>query len=72
MRKCKVVINGKEVLACKTAVDRDMTVYTGNKKEERAQILHREAADRQNFPPEIFRKAQIHRFSALWILVLPL
>ena len=30
--KCKVVINGKEVLACKTAVDRDMTVYTGNKK----------------------------------------
>ena len=31
--KCKVVIDGKEVLACKTAVDRDMTVYTGNKKE---------------------------------------
>ena len=25
--KCRVVIDGKEVLACRTAVERDMTVY---------------------------------------------
>ena len=49
--KCKVVINGKEVLACKTAVDRDMTVYTGNKKEERAQILAQGSGRQAEFSP---------------------
>lgn len=37
--KCKVVIDGKEVLACQTVIDRDMTVYTGQQKTEQAQIL---------------------------------
>lgn len=37
--KCKVVIDGKEVLACQTVIDRDMTVYTGHQKTEQAQIL---------------------------------
>ena len=49
--KCKVVIDGKEVLACKTAVDRDMTVYTGNKKGERAQILAQGSGRQAEFSP---------------------
>lgn len=36
--KCKVIIDGKEVLACRTVIDRDMTVYTKGGKGN-AQIL---------------------------------
>ena len=60
--------NGKEVLACKTAVDRDMTVYTGNKKEERAQILA-QGSGRQGHSGNL---PKADTASALWILVLPL
>ena len=35
--KCKVILDGEEVLACQTAVCRDMVVYT--KREEDVQIL---------------------------------
>ena len=31
--KCKVIVDGQEVLACKTAVDRDMTVTLSHQKE---------------------------------------
>ena len=36
-RKCKVVLEGREVLACQTVVDRDMTVFT--EAEEKVNIL---------------------------------
>lgn len=36
-RKCKVTVDGQEVLACQTPVDRDMTVYT--QKEQNVNIL---------------------------------
>lgn len=48
--KCKVVIEGQEVLACQTAVQKDMTVYTGHKKEE-AQILVSGTGKRVPFAP---------------------
>ena len=48
--KCKVVIDGKEVLACQTAVHGDVTVYTGHKKEE-AQILVSGTGKRISFAP---------------------
>ena len=35
--KCKVILEGREVLACQTVVDRDLTVFTG--KEEAENIL---------------------------------
>ncbi len=35
--KCRVTLEGQEVLACQTAVDRDMTVYT--EKQQPVQIL---------------------------------
>ena len=35
--KCRVILDGAEVLACQTAVDRDMTVYT--KEESAVKIL---------------------------------
>ena len=35
--KCRVTVDGREVLACQTAVDRNMTVYTA--EEEAVQIL---------------------------------
>ena len=35
--KCKVIIGGREVLACQTVIDRDLTVST--EKEEREKIL---------------------------------
>lgn len=35
--KCKVIIEGKEVLACRTVIDRDLTVVTG--QEETGKIL---------------------------------
>ena len=35
--KCRVILEGQEVLACRTAVDRDMTVYT--LREETVKIL---------------------------------
>lgn len=36
--KCRVILDGQEVLACQTVVDRDMTVYT-RPKEEMVKIL---------------------------------
>ena len=48
--KCKVVIEGQEVLACQTAVQKDMTVYTGHKKEE-VQILVSGTGKRVPFAP---------------------
>ena len=36
--KCRVKLDGREVLACQTVVDRDMTVYT-QEKEETVRIL---------------------------------
>lgn len=35
--KCKVILDGNEVLACQTVVDRELTVYT--KQEEKEKIL---------------------------------
>lgn len=35
--KCKVLLEGKEVLACQSVIDRDMTVFT--EKEERINVL---------------------------------
>lgn len=48
--KCKVVIDGKEVLACQTAVHGDVTVYTECKK-EKAQILTEGTEKRIAFEP---------------------
>ena len=49
--KCKVVIDGKEVLACQTVIDRDMTVYTGHKKTEQVQILTGGSGEKLLFQP---------------------
>jgi len=35
--KCRITVDGREVLACQTPIDRDMTVYT--EEEEEVQIL---------------------------------
>lgn len=37
--KCRVSVEGKSVLACRTLIDRDMVVYTGKAKKEETQIL---------------------------------
>lgn len=49
--KCKVVIDGKEVLACQTVIDRDMSVYTGRRKTEHAQILTGGSGEKFLFQP---------------------
>lgn len=49
--KCKVVIDGKEVLACQTVIDRDMTIYTGHKKTEQVQILTGGSGEKLLFQP---------------------
>lgn len=52
--KCKVRIDGKEVLACQTVIDRDMTVYTGHSAAEKTQILSHGNTEKFSFMPGEF------------------
>ena len=47
--KCRVILEGREVLACGTVVDRDMTVTV---PEEPCRLIPVIAADRESDPPE--------------------
>lgn len=49
--KCAVQIDGKEVLACQTVIDRELTVATGPEKEGGAQILIRGCEREVAFEP---------------------